>query len=255
MNENELELSRNCPKCNKIIICSSKKYKKMADKLGSVCYSCAFSGRPRSEEYRNKIRQSLIGRKLTEEHKQNIKNACQNVTDEMRQKMSIAGKGRPSHRKGTKLTKEWKRKIRNTLFNLPLEIKQKIVNGNKLRKISDDTRLKMRLSRIKYIEKVKFHGAQMIPSFNFNACQYLDKLSNEMECNFQHALNGGEYYIKSLGYWVDGYDKKKNIVVEYDEGQHNRQKENDTRRMNEIKQYLGCRFFRYDSIGEELKEY
>jgi hypothetical protein len=31
-------------------------------------------------------------------------------------------------------------------------------------------------------------------------------------------LNGGE--LRCLGYWMDAYDKNKNIVVEYDEPYH-----------------------------------
>jgi very-short-patch-repair endonuclease len=68
-------------------------------------------------------------------------------------------------------------------------------------------------------------------------------------------MNGGEHYLKDLGYWVDAYDKDKNVVIEYDEGQHNKKKDADVRRMNEIKQKLGCKFLRYDAVSEELKEY
>lgn len=36
----------------------------------------------------------------------------------------------------------------------------------------------------------------------------------------QHAENFGEFYIKELGYYVDGYDKENNIVYEWDEKWH-----------------------------------
>jgi len=57
-------------------------------------------------------------------------------------------------------------------------------------------------------------------------------------------LNGGEYYIKELGYWVDGYDKKNNTVYEFDEEFHKYQTEKDEIRQKEIKKILECKFIR-----------
>ena len=42
----------------------------------------------------------------------------------------------------------------------------------------------------------------------------LDKISEEKNVKIQHAMNGGEYYIKELGYWLDGYDIENNVVYE-----------------------------------------
>ncbi len=68
-------------------------------------------------------------------------------------------------------------------------------------------------------------------------------------------MNGGEYYIKELGYWVGGYDKEKNIVLEIDEKHHfylyGNRKEKDTRRQKEIENYLNCQFIRI--LNEEDK--
>lgn len=65
---------------------------------------------------------------------------------------------------------------------------------------------------------------------------------------FQHAENGGEYHIKKLGYWVDGYDKEKNIVIEIDEKHHfnsdGTYKKRDIVRQKEIKDFLNCKFIR-----------
>ena len=57
-----------------------------------------------------------------------------------------------------------------------------------------------------------------------------------------HAENGGEYYIKELGYWVDGYSPNKNIVIEYYEKYHKQQKERDRQRKEEIIKLLNCEF-------------
>ena len=97
----------------------------------------------------------------------------------------------------------------------------------------------------------------IFPSFNRVACEYLDSLNKDRGWNLQHALRGGEYYLNDLGYWVDGYDVNKNIVVEYDEKYHNKPSQmlRDKRRMSEIKEYLGCRFYRYSAHKNELNEY
>ena len=66
--------------------------------------------------------------------------------------------------------------------------------------------------------------------------------------NFRHALNGGEYYIKEIGYWVDGYDKEKNVVIEVDEPHHFKSdgtlQEKDLIRQKEIEDFLKCKFIR-----------
>jgi hypothetical protein len=61
---------------------------------------------------------------------------------------------------------------------------------------------------------------------------------------FQHALNGGEYHIKELGYWIDGYDKHQNVVIEYDEYNHWHRKNRikDENRRKEIIDFLKCKF-------------
>lgn len=93
------------------------------------------------------------------------------------------------------------------------------------------------------------------PAFNVAACSYFDQLSIDKQWNLQHALNGGE--IKCIGYSLDAYDAKNNIVVEYDERHHyskNQLKEKDVTRQNEIICHLKCRFFRYNEFLNLLYE-
>jgi hypothetical protein len=45
----------------------------------------------------------------------------------------------------------------------------------------------------------------LIPNFNKNACKLFNEISLKENINIQHVMNGGEYYIKELGYCVDGY--------------------------------------------------
>ena len=86
-----------------------------------------------------------------------------------------------------------------------------------------------------------------MPNYNKTACRLFDSLSMENNIKIQHAMNGGEIYIKELGYWVDGYDIENNIVYEFDEKHHKQQKEKDLMRQNEIINFLNCKFVRIDN--------
>lgn len=76
--------------------------------------------------------------------------------------------------------------------------------------------------------------------------------------NIQHAMNGGEYHIKDLGYWLDGYDKENNIVYEFDESYHfnfdGELKEKDKIRQQEIEKYLNCEFVRIKETKKSLNK-
>jgi len=85
------------------------------------------------------------------------------------------------------------------------------------------------------------------PSYNSDACDLIEDYGKKHGYEFQHAENGGEYRIKNLGYWVDGYDEEKNVVVEADEPHHYRNGElrkKDKRRQKQIMNELGCKFIR-----------
>jgi len=108
----------------------------------------------------------------------------------------------------------------------------------------------LRLKRIQELTENEFNGYQVIPNFNPKACDVLDKISEKNNIHIQHAMNGGEFYIKELGYWVDGYDKENNVVYEFDEKKHfttNAElKEKDVNRQQEIENHLRCKFIRID---------
>lgn len=110
-----------------------------------------------------------------------------------------------------------------------------------------ETLEKKRKIAIAYREKM-IKGCRA--AYNVNACKYIDKLNEEKGWNLQHALNGGE--IKLFGYYVDGYDKERNIVFEYDEPKHysnirdNILKEKDIERQEYIISKLNCEFYRYN---------
>ncbi len=111
---------------------------------------------------------------------------------------------------------------------------------------SNESKKKQRKSAIKRIERNSEH--QVKPNYNPQACKVIEEYGEKHGYNFQHAENGGEYHIKELGYWVDGYDEEKNAVIEVDEAYHYKQngelREKDKRRQREIEEHLGCEFIR-----------
>jgi len=129
-------------------------------------------------------------------------------------------------------------------------------NGNKNPAKRPDVRRKIRLSVLKHIRENI--GTDLRPTFNPRACKYIDGLNQKHGWNLKHALNGGEYFISDLGFWVDGFDQKRNIIFEYDEPKHygvdGFLKERDVNRMTEIKNHLGCQFFRYNERENKFYE-
>ena len=112
---------------------------------------------------------------------------------------------------------------------------------------SEEAKKNIRLAHIKRIENSIKNNGQISPWYNSSACKYFDLLMEQTKTYIQHAENGGEYRIKELGYWVDGYDKKNNIVYEYDEEHHYENgilRKRDVQRQKEITEHLNCKFIR-----------
>jgi hypothetical protein len=77
-----------------------------------------------------------------------------------------------------------------------------------------------RITHIKIIESKLKNGNQIFPNYNPKVCDIIDDLAKKVGYGFQHAQNGGEYFFKDLGYWVDGFNKKYIHIVEGDEPHH-----------------------------------
>lgn len=107
--------------------------------------------------------------------------------------------------------------------------------------LSESTKKKLRLKRI---EQLNTRHGQISPNYNPIACQLFEDINREMNWNGQHAENGGEFFIKELGYWVDYYEPNLNIVIEFDENKHKYTVDKDMKRQKEIEDHLGCKFYR-----------
>ena len=96
------------------------------------------------------------------------------------------------------------------------------------------------------------------PNYNVKACRYIDELNKKFGWNLQHAENDGE--IRIVRYFPDGYDKKLNIVFEYDEPGHYKDVENnilneyDIERQQYIIEKLNCKFYRYNEKLDKFYE-
>jgi len=177
------------------------------------------------------------------------KSKRENLSEETRKRMSIGCTGRVQSQemirkraesiRGKTWTEEQKQRLRKAKENISIE-----------------TRRKLRIKALERIQNSLEKGYQLRPNYNPAGCKLIDEYGNKHGFNFQHAENGGEYFISKLGYWVDGYDEERNIVIEVDEPFHydsnGNLSEKDIIRQEEIINFLKCDFIRMkiDNSGE-----
>jgi hypothetical protein len=107
--------------------------------------------------------------------------------------------------------------------------------------------------RERAICRLKETFKNFIPAYNEKACNFIEILNNAFGWNLQHAKNGGE--ISICGYFLDGYDKERNIAFEFDEPRHfydlNYQRK-DVIKQNEISKKLNCIFIRWNDLNKNF---
>jgi len=256
--------NKNCPICNELIYFTRNEDRTVSIKNNAKCKSCANSG-PNHPSYGKKLsveRREAISKRTSGSGNPNY---GKTTPDHIKLLISQANKGRKpiniEKRKGKTLEEIYgeeraqsiREKYKNRPPHTPESNLKRSISCKKAntglknigRKASIETRTKQRLAFIKRLEATtqKFH-----PPFNTKACDYFDKLMMETSTYIQHALNGGEYYIAELGFWVDGYDAVNNVVYEFDELRHHyidgELLEKDKIRQNLITEKLGCKFIR-----------
>jgi hypothetical protein len=215
--------TKNCPICGSEIFYRDKKALLQSIRLNSNCKSCSIE-----------IKKEKISRTLKEKYQNGdiVANMSGAHSLESRRKQGDSKKGR-------------KQSIESNIKRSISCKKAKCGTHNKGRRCTEDNKKKFRLNMIEKLSKTNknFH-----PPYNEKACDYFNNLMIDNNTFIQHALNGGEYHIKELGYWVDGYDKENNIVYEWDEEYHHyvdgRLSEKDIKRQIEIEKFLNCEFIR-----------
>lgn len=212
-----MQFTRNCPSCNSTIVYKNERTFDKATHNNSKCRACV-----------------------------NFKKGQSAWNKGLPQWWDNASKGRPAWNKGKKgvYSEESLRKMSEVRKGKPLSEKHrqnlsKSHMGKSKGPHSEETKSKMRQSTIKRISQNK---GQIAPRYNPTACKLIDEYGKLHGYNFQHAENGGEFYID--GYWLDGYDKEKNVVIEYYEKFHNKEKnkKRDAYRKQRIIDLLKCEF-------------
>lgn len=237
-------LCKPCPNCNQLIYFDRQSKLNNSIKKNSRCRKCSNLGREISSETKNKITQKLLEKYKSGELIPNMKGCHSN---ESRKKQSKS-------KTGSKLTDEHKNNISKSLNNSE-KFKIALKSENRRKKISKAHTGKVVSEKTKRLQRInsrnRFYnlfGDNFHPNFNKNACGYFDILMEENKIFIQHALNGGEFYIEELGYWVDGYDIENNTVYEFDEKHHFDEngllREKDIIRQKQIIEILNCNFIR-----------
>lgn len=191
-----------CPKCGKEQFYSCKSVLILAIKKNTVCLECLIDKKrkfPKMEVYKKNC--SDCGKKQIY-----------------------------SCRKSYKLSvkKGWKCKSCSSTKNIK-SIDRSIFKTEEYRKRQSEMMLKVRRTdsfgeafkekcRVNKLNQIKKQGISK--TYNEGACKFIDEINNKFGYNLQHALNGGEVIVS--GFSLDGYDKNKNIVFEYDEPKHNK---------------------------------
>ena len=201
------EWNKNCSECGNIQYYKSEIYLKRAIRDNLVCLSCSNSKKAKGEN------NSMWGKTHKSETIEKIRQSQigKVIPEETKKLMSKSAKDRLSKHN------HW-------------------VGRNH----TDGAKRKMRIIASKRMVDNKW-----TPAHNPSSIPIIEAKARELGItDLQHAENGGEFYIEELGYWVDGYSKEKNIVIEYDEPYHQYHVERDIVREQKITEYLNCEFIR-----------
>ncbi len=248
---------RICKCCNKIIIYANKRNKERADKDHTICRACSNSNRKGiNHPMFSKIPYNK-GDKCSEKTRKLISKNHADVSGKNNPMFGTNGgmynkthnqESKDKIRNGNKnkiVSEDTKEKIRKS----KLEYYKNNHHNSKGKKVSIETKRKMRLSSIKRITECKFNGVQFYPTYNKSSIPIILEYGTNNNLNLIHAENGGEFFIKELGYWVDAYDINKNIVIEFNEKHHKYRKEKDKIRRDEIINFLKCEFIIINTDG------
>jgi|ERR1035441_7794075 hypothetical protein len=218
---------KNCPDCGIEMIYSSKSSLTLSIKRNCLCRKCCRLGEKNPSFGKMNYWKGKIG-----------PNKGKIVSDDFRLLMSKIVTGR-------------KHKSESIEKMSLIQIGKN--SWSKGRKVTDYTKYKLRMRKIEELRKKGIEPGKH--NYNPKACEFIDKLNKEKGWNLQHALNGGE--IDICGYFLDGYDKEKNIVAEYDEKYHQQktQLEKDIIRQKRIIEKIHPKMFiRYNEKKNELIE-
>jgi hypothetical protein len=254
-----------CADCKKMLAYNSKRGYFSCKKKNSKCESCSAldkmnrgestlpykGGCTLTNEHKKKLSES--GKLRHQKYKHPMLGKKQSEKCIRLAKKKFSGSGNPMF--GKHHTKETCQKISESRLSKKIPGPKMSENGLRI----------LRQKRIKEISIDKFNGNQVVPSFNKISCLFFDKIETELNWDGYYATKGGEYQIKELGYFVDYYEPKKNLVIEWDEPRHyvgGILKKDDVDRQSQIEKFLGCKFVRINQktvneteLIKEFKKY
>ena len=230
---------RNCPECSDEMYYAFKTGLTRANTNNSLCNKCAHTGERNgfyNKDHSDKVKMDcgnrFRGHVKSKEHIEKFRKT-------LKERGSLSGENNPMYGKVGELNPFYGKKHTKEALDI---ISKKVGDAHRGISKSVNHRKNMRISALNNIaERI----GQVMPNYNRSSIPIIEAKANELGItDLQHAENGGEFYIKELGYWVDGYSKEKNIVIEYDEPHHKRQVEKDMIRQTEIVELLECKFIR-----------
>ena len=121
------------------------------------------------------------------------------------------------------------------------QTKAKIAKSHLKENLSNEALQAYRESAIKRIERQIADGLPVTPSIGRNEKEIIDKYEKLMNCKFDRQF-------RVAGFFVDGYCKENNIVIEVDEDYHKKRKEQDIYREEIIKRELNCDIIRIKDL-------
>jgi hypothetical protein len=268
-----MEYKRNCPNCGETLTTPNKYWHKKAEKQNKPCLSCSLKGKPKSETAKRNMRKNhadfsgeknpFWGKHHSVETIEKMKPKLVKSEDQKKVLSSIRKEWHKQNQnafKGKTHSKETKQKLSHLTserFN-DEEFREKFskifigrthpMKGKK-GYMSEESRKRMSDGAKKRITK---YGNNQFHSYNPNSIPIIESFGKQNGYRFQHAENGGEYQVPGTTFFVDGYDKENNVVIEYDEKYHysEPQQQKDKQRQDMIGIILKCKFIRIDENGE-----
>ncbi len=216
---------------NKKKITRTEKHKKILSELKKGKSHIEYYGKTLAAKMRKINSDKHKGKKPHNKGRNNIEIYGEKRAKEIKEKIRKSKIGNKSKRKGISLESEYGVKKAKM-------IREKLRVSHLNYKIKDSTRKKLRECAIQHIEKC--HGKASPFRGKDEEC-----ILSEIEEMFDTTLIR---QFRVIGYFLDGYDDKHNIVYEIDEGRHfktverKEYTEKHLRRKNEIINFLKCKW-------------
>ena len=234
--KNNLVYNRECPKCKNMILYSLPSNFYRARKNNTQCKSCSNEGKLPSDDAREKMSVSKLGDKNP--------------------KYWLGKKRHPvSEKTIIKMQMSALKRYENDEERIKMQIdaSERYKNVDERTKISIAVKLAMHRPDVRKRHIEALHQSKWLKvrtdKGQLEMINCWNKLGFNFEPNYQVHTDVDLFYI-------DGYDKEKNVVLEYDSEYHNRpyQKKMDEIRQQKIINILNPKkFWRYDLVNKICK--